>query len=110
MINDEFQMSSGQKQLLTISRAMIADRALLIMDEATSSVDSRTEKLIQNAMEKLTEGRTTFTIAHRLSTIVNADVILVMNDGNIVEQGSHSQLIAKNGFYAELWNSQYNNN
>ena len=110
VINDEFQMSSGQKQLLTISRAMIADRALLIMDEATSSVDSRTEKLIQNAMEKLTEGRTTFTIAHRLSTIVNADVILVMNDGNIVEQGSHSQLIAKNGFYAELWNSQYNNN
>ena len=109
VISDDFQMSSGQKQLLTISRAMIANRSLLIMDEATSSVDSRTEKLIQNAMEKLTEGRTTFTIAHRLSTIVNADVILVLNDGNIVEQGSHSELIARNGFYAELWNSQYNN-
>ena len=94
---------------MTIARAMVSKKPLLILDEATSSVDTRTEQLVQDAMEELTKGRTSFTIAHRLSTIRNADVILVMKDGDIVEQGTHRDLLAKNGFYAELWNSQFVN-
>ncbi len=100
-------VSQGQRQLLTISRAMLADRPMLILDEATSSVDTRTEVLIQRAMEKLMEGRTSFVIAHRLSTIKDADVIFVMDDGNIVEQGTHSELLEKDGFYARLYRSQF---
>ena len=100
-------ISQGEKQLLTIARAMLANPPMLILDEATSSVDTRTEVLIQSAMEKLMEGRTTFVIAHRLSTIKKADLILVMNKGNIVEKGTHSKLLEKNGFYAELYNSQF---
>lgn len=99
--------SGGQKQLLTIARALLKDAPLLILDEATSSVDTRTEELIQKAMDKLMEGRTSFVIAHRLSTIRNADLILVMRDGNIIEQGNHDQLMGKNGFYADLYNSQF---
>lgn len=99
--------SAGEKQLLTIARAILADAPMLILDEATSSVDTRTETLIQAAMEKLTRGRTSFVIAHRLSTIRNATLILVMRDGNIVEQGNHHQLLAANGFYASLYNSQF---
>jgi ATP-binding cassette subfamily B protein len=101
-------ISAGEKQLLTIARAILADSPMLILDEATSSVDTRTELLIQSAMDKLSHGRTSFVIAHRLSTIRNADVILVMRDGNIVEQGTHSGLIEQNGYYAELYNSQFN--
>jgi ATP-binding cassette subfamily B protein len=104
---DSENISVGEKQLLTIARAMLADAPMLILDEATSSVDTRTEILIQKAMEKLTEKRTSFVIAHRLSTIKNADLILVMKDGDIMEQGNHKELIAKNGFYAELYNSQF---
>ena len=89
---------------------MIEDSPFLILEEATSNVDTRTEELVQRAMDKLTEGRTSFIIAHRLSTIKNADLILVMNEGNIVEQGSHKELMKKNGFYAELYNSQFKNN
>ncbi len=100
-------ISAGEKQLLTIARAILADAPMLILDEATSSVDTRTELLIQSAMDKLSHGRTSFVIAHRLSTIRNADVILVMRDGNIVEQGSHESLLEKNGYYAELYNSQF---
>ena len=100
-------ISAGQRQLLTIARGMIQDSPFLILDEATSNVDTRTEELVQVAMDKLTEGRTSFIIAHRLSTIKNADLILVMKDGNIVEQGNHEQLMAKNGAYAELYNSQF---
>ena len=100
-------LSEGQKQQLTIARAMIKDSPLLILDEATSNVDTRTELVIQKAMDKLTKGRTSFVIAHRLSTIKNADVILVMKDGDIIEKGSHKELLAKNGFYAELYNSQF---
>jgi len=100
-------ISQGEKQLLTIARAMLANPPMLILDEATSSVDTRTEILIQAAMDKMMEGRTSFIIAHRLSTIRNADLILVMNDGSIVEQGTHEQLLAKNGFYASLYNSQF---
>ena len=100
-------ISAGEKQLLTIARAILADAPMLILDEATSSVDTRTESLIQSAMEKLSHGRTSFVIAHRLSTIRNADVILVMRDGNIVEQGTHKELLAKNGYYAELYDSQF---
>ena len=100
-------ISQGEKQLLTIARGMIANSPLLILDEATSNVDTRTEELVQKAMDKLTKGRTSFIIAHRLSTIKNADLILVMNEGNIVEQGTHEQLLDKNGFYAELYNSQF---
>ena len=100
-------ISAGQRQLLTIARGMIQDSPFLILDEATSNVDTRTEELVQIAMDKLTEGRTSFIIAHRLSTIKNADLILVMKDGNIVEQGNHEQLMAKNGAYAELYNSQF---
>lgn len=100
-------MSIGQRQLMTIARAMIHDAPLLILDEATSSVDTRTEQMVQDAMNKLTKGRTSFTIAHRLSTIRDADIILVMKDGDIVETGNHSELLQQNGVYAELWNSQF---
>jgi len=101
-------ISAGEKQLLTIARAILADSPMLILDEATSSVDTRTELLIQSAMDKLSHGRTSFVIAHRLSTIRNADLILVMRDGNIVEQGTHVELLKKNGYYADLYNSQFN--
>ncbi len=108
VINEETtNISQGQMQLLTIARAVLADPKILILDEATSSVDTRTEILIQNAMDHLMHGRTSFIIAHRLSTIRNADVILVMRDGDIVEQGNHAELLARNGFYAELYNSQF---
>jgi ABC transporter transmembrane region len=108
VLDDEvIGISAGQKQLLTIARAILADPAILILDEATSSVDTRTETEIQKAMNNLMQGRTSFVIAHRLSTIKDSDLILVMRDGTIVEQGSHPQLIAKNGFYAELYNSQF---
>ena len=105
--SDTESISAGQKQLLTIARGMIEDSPFLILDEATSNVDTRTEKLVQSAMDKLTEGKTSFIIAHRLSTIKNADLILVMNEGNIIEQGNHDELIKQNGFYAELYNSQF---
>jgi ATP-binding cassette subfamily B protein len=104
---DASNISAGQKQLLTIARAVLADPPMLILDEATSSVDTRTEGLIQEAMDRLMHGRTSFIIAHRLSTIRNADLILVMRDGDIVEQGSHDALLQQNGFYAELYNSQF---
>ena len=107
MISDNDSVSAGQRQLLTIARGMIEDAPFLILDEATSNVDTRTEELVQQAMDKLTEGKTSFIIAHRLSTIKNADLILVMKDGNIIEQGNHNQLMKKNGFYAELYNSQF---
>ena len=106
-VGDNDAISQGQKQLITIARGMIEDAPFLILDEATSNVDTRTEELVQKAMDKLTEGRTSFIIAHRLSTIKNADLILVMNEGNIVEQGTHEELIKKNGFYANLYNSQF---
>ncbi len=106
-ISDNDSVSAGQRQLLTIARGMIEDAPFLILDEATSNVDTRTEELVQKAMDKLTEGRTSFIIAHRLSTIKNADIILVMKDGNIIEQGSHDELIEKKGFYADLYNSQF---
>ncbi len=106
-IKDGSSLSSGEKQLLTITRAMIRKAPLLILDEATSNVDTRTEERIQKAMDALTKGRTSFVIAHRLSTIKNADLILVMKDGNIIEQGTHDDLIAQNGFYAGLYNSQF---
>lgn len=106
-LDDSLNLSEGQKQQLTIARAMIKDAPLLILDEATSSVDTRTELVIQSAMDRLTEGRTSFVIAHRLSTVRNADVILVMKDGDIIEQGNHAQLLAKKGFYADLYNSQF---
>ncbi len=110
VLNEETSnISQGQKQLLTIARAILVDPTILILDEATSSVDTRTEVLIQKAMEKLMEGRTSFIIAHRLSTIRDADWILVMNDGDIVEQGKHAKLLARNGFYADLYNSQFEN-
>lgn len=104
---DASNVSQGQKQLLTIARAILADNRVIILDEATSSVDTRTEEQIQNAMDNLMKGRTSFVIAHRLSTIKNADIILVMRDGDIVEQGNHDELIEKNGFYAQLYNSQF---
>ena len=107
VIGDNDTISQGQKQLLTIARGMIEDAPFLILDEATSNVDTRTEELVQKAMDKLTEGRTSFIIAHRLSTIRNADLILVMKDGNIVEQGNHDELLEKNGFYASLYNAQF---
>lgn len=106
-ISDNDSVSAGQRQLLTIARGMIHDAPFLILDEATSNVDTRTEELVQKAMDKLTEGKTSFIIAHRLSTIKNADLILVMKDGNIIEQGNHEQLIAQKGFYADLYNSQF---
>ena len=108
-ITDSNSISAGQKQLLTIARGMVKDAPFLILDEATSSVDTRTEELVQKAMDKLTKGRTSFIIAHRLSTIKNADLILVMKDGNIIEQGNHKKLMEKNGFYADLYNSQFKN-
>lgn len=107
VLGDNDTVSQGQKQLLTIARGMIEDAPFLILDEATSNVDTRTEELVQKAMDKLTEGRTSFIIAHRLSTIKNADLILVMNEGNIIEQGTHDELLAKKGFYAGLYNSQF---
>ena len=107
IVGDNDSISQGQKQLLTIARGMIKDAPFLILDEATSNVDTRTEELVQKAMDKLTKGKTSFIIAHRLSTIKNADLILVMKDGNIVEQGTHNNLLKKNGFYAELYNSQF---
>lgn len=109
ILKDDESLSQGQKQLLTIARSMVDDSPFLILDEATSSVDTRTELLVQQAMDKLTKNRTSFIIAHRLSTIKNADLILVLKDGNIVEQGNHETLLAKNGFYAELYNSQFQN-
>lgn len=107
VVGDQLSLSQGQKQQLTIARAMIADKPMLILDEATSSVDTRTEQQIQSAMDKLMENRTSFVIAHRLSTIRNADLILVMNHGDIVESGTHEELLAKGGFYADLYNSQF---
>ena len=107
IMDDSANLSAGQKQLITIARAMVENAPLIILDEATSSVDTRTEVLIQEAMDRLTKGRTTFVIAHRLSTIKNADLILVMRDGDIVESGKHEELLAKGGFYAELYNSQF---
>ena len=107
VLDDTVTLSVGQKQLLTIARALLKDAPLLILDEATSSVDTRTEELIQKAMDRLMEGRTSFVIAHRLSTIRNADLILVMKDGNIIEQGNHEELMAQGGFYADLYNSQF---
>ena len=104
---DATNVSQGQKQLLTIARAILADNPILILDEATSSVDTRTEIQIQKAMNNLMKGRTSFVIAHRLSTIRDADVILVMKDGDIAEQGTHEELLAKGGFYAQLYNSQF---
>ena len=108
MINeDASNISQGQRQLLTIARAILADRRMLILDEATSSVDTRTEGRIQAAMYNLMRGRTSFVIAHRLSTIRNADLILVLQKGDIVEQGTHAELLAANGAYAKLYNSQF---
>ena len=107
VLNDQLNLSQGQKQQLTIARAMIADRPMLILDEATSSVDTRTEMQIQKAMDALMENRTSFVIAHRLSTVKNADLILVLKDGDVIESGTHEELLAQNGFYAELYNSQF---
>ena len=109
VMSDKANLSAGQKQLVTIARAMVENAPMLILDEATSSVDTRTEVLIQRAMDKLTEGRTSFIIAHRLSTIKTADLILVMKDGDIIESGTHEELLAKKGFYADLYNSQFEN-
>ncbi|GHU99799.1 ABC transporter [Clostridia bacterium] len=107
-LDDDVNISGGQRQLMTIARAMVQNSPMLILDEATSNVDTRTEQLIQDAMDKITKGRTSFVIAHRLSTIKNADLILVMKDGDVIESGDHESLIKKNGFYAELYNSQFN--
>lgn len=104
---DASNVSQGQKQLITIARAILADNKIMILDEATSSVDTRTESRIQRAMNNLMKGRTSFVIAHRLSTIKDADLILVMKDGDIIEQGNHEELLAKDGFYASLYNSQF---
>ena len=106
-LDEKSNLSQGERQLLTIARAMVQNSPMLILDEATSSVDTRTEQLIQDAMDKLMEGRTSFVIAHRLSTIKNADLILVMDSGNVIEQGNHDELMKKNGFYAKLYNSQF---
>jgi ATP-binding cassette subfamily B protein len=110
LLENGSNVSQGQRQLLTITRAMLADRPMLILDEATSSVDTRTEVLIQHAMEALMQNRTSFVIAHRLSTIKDADVIFVMNDGNVIEQGNHQDLLDKNGFYSKLYYSQFDTN
>ena len=108
VLNEETNnISQGQKQLLTIARAILADNKILILDEATSSVDTRTEERIQSAMDNLMKGRTSFVIAHRLSTIRDADLILVMDEGDIIEQGTHEELLAAGGFYAYLYNSQF---
>ena len=104
---DASNVSQGQKQLLTIARTILANKKLMILDEATSSVDTRTEVMIQKAMDQLMQGRTSFIIAHRLSTIKNADIILVMKDGDIIEQGNHEELLESKGFYADLYNSQF---
>ena len=109
VLSEDSNMSAGQRQLMTIARAMIQNAPLLILDEATSSVDTRTEQIVQDAMDLLTRGRTSFTIAHRLSTIRNADIILVMKDGDIVETGTHDELLQKGGFYSDLWTSQFVN-
>ncbi|MBR3409808.1 MAG: ATP-binding cassette domain-containing protein, partial [Candidatus Methanomethylophilaceae archaeon] len=107
VLNDADSLSAGQRQQLTIARALVRDAPLLILDEATSSVDTRTEKRIQNAMDSLMKGRTSFVIAHRLSTIKDADLILVVKKGSVIESGTHQQLLAKNGFYKELYDSQF---
>lgn len=107
VLDERISLSQGQKQQLTIARSMIADRPMLILDEATSSVDTRTELQIQRAMDELMKDRTSFVIAHRLSTIRDADLILVMRDGDIVESGTHEVLLEKDGFYSELYNSQF---
>ena len=107
LVTESDSISAGQKQLITIARGMVEDAPFLILDEATSNVDTRTEELVQQAMDKLTKGKTSFIIAHRLSTIKNADIILVMRDGNIVEMGNHQELMDKKGFYADLYNSQF---
>ena len=107
LLDSGISLSEGQKQLMTIARAMIENAPMLILDEATSSVDTRTELLIQQAMDQLTQGRTSFVIAHRLSTIKNADIILVLKDGDIIESGNHQTLLEKGGFYAELYNAQF---
>ena len=107
VLGENITISAGQKQLFTIARAMVQNSPMLILDEATSSVDTRTELITQKAMDRLTEQRTSFVIAHRLSTIKNADLILVMKDGDIIEQGNHETLLAKGGFYADLYNSQF---
>ena len=105
--NDRDDISEGQKQLLTIARAMASDPSIMILDEATSSIDTRTELKIQDAFATMMKGRTSFIVAHRLSTIQNADVILVMKNGHIIEQGDHATLLSKKGFYYELYNSQF---
>ena len=110
ILDDSVELSVGQKQLMTIARALIKQAPMLILDEATSSVDTRTEELIQKAMDKLMEGKTSFVIAHRLSTIRNADNILVMDRGDIIEQGNHETLMENEGFYADLYNSQFSKN
>ena len=107
VLSESTSISAGQKQLLTIARAMLQNAPMLILDEATSSVDTRTELLIQRAMDQLTENRTSFVIAHRLSTIKNADLILVMKDGDVIESGTHNTLMQQGGFYAALYNSQF---
>ena len=107
VLGENVTISAGQKQLFTIARAMIQNRPMLILDEATSSVDTRTEAITQKAMDRLMQNRTSFVIAHRLSTIRNADLILVLKDGDIIEQGSHEELLKLNGFYADLYNSQF---
>ena len=107
VLSESASISAGQKQLLTIARAMLQNAPMRILDEATSSVDTRTELLIQRAMDELTKGRTSFVIAHRLSTIKNADLILVMRDGDVIESGTHEELMQRGGFYAELYNSQF---
>lgn len=107
VLNENTAVSAGQKQLLTIARAMLQNAPMLILDEATSSVDTRTEVLIQRAMDELTKDRTSFVIAHRLSTIKNADLILVLKDGDVIESGTHDELIEFGGFYKELYNSQF---
>jgi ATP-binding cassette subfamily B protein len=108
VLNEEANnISQGQKQLLTIARAILANAPMLILDEATSNVDTRTEELIQKAMNKLMQGRTSFVIAHRLSTIKNADIIIVMDHGKIVERGNHEELLEKGGYYSKLYNSQF---
>ncbi len=109
ILNDKLELSQGQRQQITIARAMLADKPMLILDEATSSIDTRTELLIQSAMDKLMNGRTSFVIAHRLSTIRNADLILVMKDGDVIESGNHVELLKQGGFYSELYNSQFEN-
>ena len=107
VLSESTSISAGQKQLLTIARAMLQNAPMLILDEATSSVDTRTELQIQRAMDELTKGRTSFVIAHRLSTIKNADLILVLRDGDVIESGTHEELMSQNGFYYELYNSQF---